>query len=291
MKKILASSFIFGALLMNTPVHAAKPNLHVDQQVELDMSPADVWRIVSDYGRLQDWHPVVTATEIVKGTNNVVGAIRHLTFVNGGTLDERLTAYDPQNRLLSYTITAGEFPVSDYLTTIEVKSLPDRNKALLTWTGTFNRADWATKPAAGKDDAAAIAAVSGVYSSGLQAVEKIVADTRAIRRVIGFYADGGTAGDSATVAKAFHPSATMKFVRDDHLVDEPIAVYLSKYIPAGVVQPRTVKIDHIDIQGSAAAAKLTIDYPTHQFIDYFNLLKIEGNWLVVSKIFYRKAKS
>jgi len=276
---------------MTTTANAAKANLHVDRQIELDMSPADVWAIVSDFGRLQDWHPVVVATEITHGTDNVPGAIRRLRFVNGGTLDERLTAYEPQNRLLRYTITAGEFPVSDYLTTIEIKALPDRKKALFSWTGTFSRADWAAQPAAGKDDAAAIAAVDGVYSTGLQAVKKRVEDTNAIRKVIGFYADGGTAGDSNTVAKAFHPSATMKFVRENHLVDEPIANFLANYIPAGVVQPRSVKIDRIDIEGTAASAKLTIDYPTHQFIDYFNLLKIEGNWLVVSKTFYRKAKS
>ena len=276
---------------MTTSVHAAKPDLHVDQQIELDISPADVWSIVSDFGRLQDWHPVVVADEITHGTNNVPGAIRRLTFVDGGTLDERLTAYEPQNRLLRYTITAGAFPVSDYLTTIEVKALPDPRRALFTWSGTFSRADGSARPAPGKDDAAAVAAVTGVYSTGLQALKKIVADTNAIREVIGWYADGGTAGDSARVGRAFHPSATMKFIRNGQLVDEPIANYLSGYIKAGVVSPRTVKIDHIDIEGTAASAKLTIDYPTHQFIDYFNLLKIEGRWLVVSKTFHRKEKS
>ena len=45
--------------------------------------------------------------------------------------------------------------------------------------------------------------------------------------------------------------------------------------------------NYIDITGNAASVKLTIDYETHQFVDYFNLLKIKGQWLIVNKIFYR----
>ncbi|WPB58167.1 nuclear transport factor 2 family protein [Xylophilus sp. GOD-11R] len=51
-----------------------------------------------------------------------------------------------------------------------------------------------------------------------------------------------------------------------------------------------MSIDYIDIRGTAASASLTIDYLTQQFIDFFNLLKIDGRWQIVSKIFYRIPK-
>jgi hypothetical protein len=114
-----------------------------------------------------------------------------------------------------------------------------------------------------------------------------MSDLLLIHEVIGFYADGGSQGNPALVAQAFHPSATMKFIRDSALVDVPIADFLKNYIKEGVVQQRTVGIDYVDVEGCAASAKITIDYPTHQFVDYFNLLKTDGRWLIVSKIFHR----
>jgi len=115
-------------------------------------------------------------------------------------------------------------------------------------------------------------------------------DLQLISQTIAYYADGGANGQPEIVAKAFHSSAYMKFVKDDSLVDVPINEYFTDYIKAGVPQERTATINNIDITGSAASAKLTIDYATHQFIDYFNLLKINGQWLIVSKVFSRTAK-
>ena len=111
-----------------------------------------------------------------------------------------------------------------------------------------------------------------------------------IRQTINYYSEGGTTGNSKLAAKAFHPAASMKFIKDGAFTDVPIAVFLSDYISEGVLQQRAAEINSIDISGNAAQARLTIDYSTHQFIDYFNLLKIDGHWMIVSKIFYRKDK-
>lgn len=272
---------------MNMHIHSAKPDLHVEQKIELGMSPADVWDIVGNFGRWQDWHPAVTASDIVRGVNHVPGAIRRSTLAGGGTVDDQLMVYEPQNRLLRVAYSAGDFPVSDYLATLAISAHPDPGRSTLVWRASFKRADRAARPAPGRDDATATAAVKAVLSAGLHAVGHIVAERKAILQVIDLYASG----DALTVARAFHPSATMKYVLDDHLVDEPIGEFLTHYLPPGGVEPRTLKIDHVDLLGTAASARLTIDYPTYQFIDYFNLLKIEGRWLVVGKIFHRRQKT
>lgn len=273
---------------------AAKPSLHVSQKVQLPLPASEVWQLLHDFGRVQDWHPAVARTQITAGVNNVTGAVRLLTFLDGGLLEEKLTRYEPQDMRLSYIISkAYAFPVSNYSTTLSVHASPDDDKAgqsWVVWQGDFSRADPSAQPAAGQDDESAVAAVTGVYTTGFRALEKMVTDRKSIQRVISYYADGGTNGDAQTVAKAFHPSATMKFIKESQLVDEPIEAFYKNYIRPGVVQQRTVAIDHIDIAGTAASARLTIDYPTHQFIDYFNLLKIDGQWLVVSKIFHRISK-
>jgi len=112
-------------------------------------------------------------------------------------------------------------------------------------------------------------------------------DKEQIQQTISHYADGGTNGEIEKVARAFHPSAYMKFAKENVLVDVPINDYLLNYIKPGIVQERTIVVNYIDITGTAAAVKLTIDYSTHQFVDYFNLVKTEGQWLIVSKIFHR----
>ena len=47
----------------------------------------------------------------------------------------------------------------------------------------------------------------------------------------------------------------------------------------------------IRIAGNAAVAKIILDYPTTRFVDYMSLLKINGEWKIVTKIFYAEPKA
>ncbi|MEM9687310.1 MAG: nuclear transport factor 2 family protein, partial [Bacteroidota bacterium] len=67
--------------------------------------------------------------------------------------------------------------------------------------------------------------------------------------------------------------------------------FFKKAMKKGPKQNRKTRIVSVDIMGNAAQAKLEIDYETFTFIDYMNLLKIDGEWKVVNKIFYRKNKT
>lgn len=118
-------------------------------------------------------------------------------------------------------------------------------------------------------------------------------DLELVTETIQNYLDGGTYGDTTKMAKVFHPSATMKFVdvKTAEFRDVPIAKYLEGgKANAGKKSERTTRILHIDITGTAAQAKIELDYPSTKLTDYFNLLKINGEWKVVSKIFAREDK-
>ncbi|RYX95175.1 MAG: hypothetical protein EOO28_12220 [Comamonadaceae bacterium] len=282
--------------------------LSVTRNITIDLPPAAAWRLVGGFGSLENWHPAVAESNIIRGVENAVGAVRRLTLMDGSSLQEQLMTHEPAKMRMRYRINASgaggdenaepagfaHFPVSDYISDLSVAPAGRRHTSpasLVTWHGEFLRADSSETPADGRDDQAAIRVVTGIYETGLESLAHIASDTLSIQRVIGLYADGGSNGDASMVAKAFHASATMKFVRNGVLVDEPIAAFLKNYIPAGLKQNRAVRIDSIDIRGTAASARLTIDYPTHQFIDYFNLLKVNGEWLVYSKIFHRIDKA
>lgn|ERR1700754_1470870 len=265
------------------------PALSIDVSVELSVPASQAWRLIHDFGRVEDWHPVVAKTHITRGIGNAPGAVRHLTFLDGATLEEELTAYSPEAMQLQYIITAGEFPVRNYRTTLSVEAVSSQ-RSRVRWVGTFDRADPGIRPAKGKDDDAAMEAVRGVYTTGLNALVELAENIRGIEQTIGFYERGGTEGLRDVAAEAFHSSASMKFMRHGTLVDVPIAQFFSDYISAGVRQERELYIDSIDVKDTAASARVTIDYATHQFVDFFNLLKIEGRWLIVSKIFHRVEK-
>ena len=56
----------------------------------------------------------------------------------------------------------------------------------------------------------------------------------------------------------------------------------------GPKQDRLTRVVSIQLTGNAAHAELEIEYPTFTFIDHMNLLKINGEWKIVSKIFHRR---
>ena len=93
------------------------------------------------------------------------------------------------------------------------------------------------------------------------------------------------------VEKAFHPSASMKFISPaGQFTDVPIAVYINRVKENKTKTEERSEIVRIDIEGNAAQAKLRSETDKFILYDFMNLLKIDGEWKVVSKIFYRKDK-
>lgn len=113
-------------------------------------------------------------------------------------------------------------------------------------------------------------------------------DYQQIERTVNYYLEGGTHNDFETLKKAFHETATMKYIGDEYKEVNALE-FFSKMKP-GPKQNRQTRIADITIAGHAANARLEIEYPTFTFIDFMNLLKIDGEWKVVNKIFYKRMK-
>lgn len=91
------------------------------------------------------------------------------------------------------------------------------------------------------------------------------------------------------VEKAFHPSATMKYtdVTTGEFKDVPIADYIAR-VKARTTPPTwSISIVSLNIEGTAANAKIKIENETVIMYDYMNMVKINGEWKIVSKIFSR----
>jgi len=108
---------------------------------------------------------------------------------------------------------------------------------------------------------------------------------------VNYYLEGGTNNDFETLKKAFHEKAMMKFVTKDGYKEVNALEFFKRVIKPGPKQNRTTSVQSITINGNTAVATLEIEYPTFFFIDHMSLLKIDGTWKVVNKIYHKKNKS
>lgn len=111
-----------------------------------------------------------------------------------------------------------------------------------------------------------------------------------IRQAINFYIDGLREGSVETLKEAFHSEATMCGHLGETLMVVPIqGLYdfvSSNPAPAKSGEPFSASVAAIEVAGSIASAKITEQsYQGHNFTDFFNLLKIDGRWWIVSKVF------
>lgn len=117
------------------------------------------------------------------------------------------------------------------------------------------------------------------------------ADYKAIEHVLlNEYSEGGKQAKSEIMRPAFHELATM-YNADENgnlaggLVTETLFPTIDNHFKPS--ENPTVAIAYIDISGTAASARVDTDNLSgYGFTDYFNLLKINGKWTIVSKIFH-----
>ena len=113
-------------------------------------------------------------------------------------------------------------------------------------------------------------------------------DEAAVRECLQNYMSGQ--GDR--VEKAFHPSATMKYIdfQSKEFKDVPIAEFIARVKGNTSRSDRKIEITSLNVEGTAAQAKIRIETDKAILYDYMNLLKINGEWKIVSKIFSRQEK-
>ena len=151
---------------------AAAPRLTTSKTITIDAPAGKVWHLIKDFNGLNSWHPAVATDEIVEGKNNTVGAVRLLTLKGGGTIKEKLLAFNPAGRSFKYAIVEGVLPVSDYTSTLTVKSA-GKNQASVTWAGHFKRKNLGDSPAENENDKTAMDTIGGVYQGGLDNLKKL----------------------------------------------------------------------------------------------------------------------
>lgn len=114
-----------------------------------------------------------------------------------------------------------------------------------------------------------------------------ITDEEAIRRTIQQYVDGGISGRGADMKPAFHDQATIFGYIGPDLFAGPIQGLFDWNDGNGPAAELQARIASIDIEGTAATARIELDNWTgHRFTDFFTLLKVDGEWKIMNKVFY-----
>lgn len=112
-------------------------------------------------------------------------------------------------------------------------------------------------------------------------------DREAIAKVIQTYVSGGISGKSDDMRPVFHEGATIYGYIGPDLFGGPIEGLFEWNDGNGPAAELESNIASIDIEGSIATVRLELDNWTgHKFTDMFTLLKTEGEWKIISKVFY-----
>ena len=112
-------------------------------------------------------------------------------------------------------------------------------------------------------------------------------DVRKIQATLQHYIDGARAGDSEKMKPAFHEGATMFGYIGPDLIAGPIQNLYDWNNQNGPAKDIESIITNIDIEGTIATARVESDNWTGlKFSDFFTLLKIDGEWKVINKMFH-----
>ncbi|MBV1868067.1 MAG: nuclear transport factor 2 family protein [Marinosulfonomonas sp.] len=113
----------------------------------------------------------------------------------------------------------------------------------------------------------------------------------AVTGVLETYFDGLYHADPDRLAIAFHPKAIYATADETPLLyrtmDEYFPVVAKRVSPASRDEPRRDAIDSIEFAGeNTAFARVQCSIGTKDFIDFLTLMRTDGAWRIMAKIFH-----
>ena len=119
------------------------------------------------------------------------------------------------------------------------------------------------------------------------------AEAAAARVPLESYINAHATGNPDYIRKAFFPDAKIMAYRDGKLLNLSVEEFASRFNgkPAADEAQRKRRIESLDITGNAGVARIVLDYPDATLTDYMSLLKVDGEWKIVNKVFNVEPKA
>ncbi|MDF2569602.1 MAG: hypothetical protein K0R55_1206 [Sporomusa sp.] len=116
----------------------------------------------------------------------------------------------------------------------------------------------------------------------------ITKDYEEIVEVINRYVKGVILGKSEVMKPSFHKDATMYgYVQGVGLSEGSIQNLYDVVDQAGPAPNLKARVDILDLEGTVASARVVLEAEQVViYTDFHHLLKIDGEWKIISKIFH-----
>lgn len=121
-------------------------------------------------------------------------------------------------------------------------------------------------------------------------------DYSGVAGVLATYFDGLYHSDTRRLAQVFHPRAQYVCVTDGTLLYRDMAEYFpivdARPSPASRGEVRRDEIVSIDFAGPVTARAVVLcAIGPRQFTDFLTLIRLDGRWQVISKVFHYQEES
>ncbi len=117
-----------------------------------------------------------------------------------------------------------------------------------------------------------------------------ISNEEMVEKTVQFYIDGAKSGKGDDMKPAFHRDATIFGYAGDDLFAGPIQGLFDWNDASGPATELEAKITSIDIVGTIATVHLELDnWAGSKYTDLFTLLKVDGTWKIMNKVFHLHA--
>ena len=114
-----------------------------------------------------------------------------------------------------------------------------------------------------------------------------VSEHEMIAKAIQPYIDGAKSGRGDDMKPAFHEDATIFGYAGDDLFAGPIQRLYDWNDDNGPATELQARIATIDVVGTVATVRLELEnWSGHRYTDMFTLLKVDGEWKILNKVFH-----
>ncbi|MEM7540762.1 MAG: SRPBCC family protein [Pseudomonadota bacterium] len=174
--RLKSSLFLMLLCFVQIAVAHGPSRQKVTKSIVVAAAPDVVWAAIADFCSIEKWHPAVYKCDGPGGSE--IGTERTLTLgeQGGPQILEELQKFDAEKMSLKYKISKTDMaalPVTTYSAFLSVAGNDD-GTSTVTWRGGFYRGYMKNEPPEHLNDAAAVAAVEGVYDAGLNGIKELV---------------------------------------------------------------------------------------------------------------------
>jgi hypothetical protein len=114
-----------------------------------------------------------------------------------------------------------------------------------------------------------------------------VSENDAIAKTVQHYIDGARSGKGDDMKPAFHKDATIFGYAGTDLFGGPIQQLFDWNDENGPATELQAQIASIDLVDTVATVRLELDdWTGSRFTDLFTLLKVDGEWKIMNKVFH-----